>query len=63
MSIGERYLRVKEVAVLLGICARGVWRLIASGVLPRPVHVGRCACLLESEVRAYMERIKRERGQ
>ena len=63
MSGGDRLLKIKEVAVLLGICVRGVWRLIAVGVLPQPVHVGASARLPESEVMAYIERLKRERGQ
>ena len=43
-----------------GFCKRTVERMIAAGELPRPVKVRSRACLPESEVRAYLERMKRE---
>lgn len=36
-------LSVREVARLLGISVRTVWRLVAAGDLPQPVRVGRAA--------------------
>jgi len=32
---------VKEVAVLLGVSARSVWRLVAAGDLPQPIRLGK----------------------
>lgn len=58
----DRLLRLVRVAELLGVCRRTVERRIAEGLLPQPVKVGRASCLPESEVHAYIERIKRERG-
>jgi excisionase family DNA binding protein len=59
----DELLHIKEVAKRLGICVRGVWRLIASGHLPKPVKVGAASRLPASEVAAYIERLKRERRQ
>lgn len=62
-SNSDRLLKLKEVAERLGgICVRGVYRLIAKQALPRPVKVGRCSCLPESEVNAFIERVKRDRS-
>jgi excisionase family DNA binding protein len=55
-------LTLAEVARRLRICSRGVWRLVARGELPAPVKVGSAARWLESEVRMYLEKIKKERN-
>ncbi|QNN23794.1 excisionase family DNA-binding protein [Planctomycetales bacterium ZRK34] len=57
----ERLMRLSQVAEMLGVCRRTVERMIASGVLPQPVKVGRSSCLPDSEVQEYIERIKLER--
>lgn len=54
-------LTVRQVARSLGICARGVWRLVAQCKFPKPVYVGRCARWPQSEVTAYIERLKEAR--
>ena len=59
----DRLLNLHDVARLLGICVRGVYRLIAQRELPAPVKVGRRSCLPESEIAAYIERLKQERPQ
>jgi len=38
----SRLLRVEEVAHLLGVCTRTVWRLTSSGQLAKPLKIGRC---------------------
>lgn len=53
----DRFLPVKQVAVQLGVSLRSVWRLLADGAL-HAVHVRRRVLVAESEVRAYMERLK-----
>jgi len=58
----ERMLKLDEVAQALGICKRGVYRLIKQRALPQPVKVGSSARMPESDVAAYLERIKRERA-
>ena len=37
----DRLLRVGDVAVRLGISIRQVWKLLACGRLPAPLHLGR----------------------
>jgi len=59
----EELLQIKEVAKRLGICVRGVWRLIAQGQLPQPVKIGAASRMPASEVQAFIERLKRERRQ
>lgn len=57
-------LRIREVADRLGVDVRTVWRLIAAKKLPQPVHVSsRSVRIPADEFDAYIERIKRERGQ
>ncbi len=59
---GEHLLRLADVAERLGISRRGVERLIASGKLPRPVKVGACSALPDSDVSTYIEQLKQERN-
>jgi excisionase family DNA binding protein len=59
--IEDRLIKLRTVAGKLDICVRNVWRLIASGELPKPVKVGRSARLYESEVRSYLEKLKNQR--
>jgi predicted DNA-binding transcriptional regulator AlpA len=50
-------LREKEVAGLLAICTRGVWRLVARGELAQPVRIGqRSVRWRMKDVQAYIER-------
>lgn len=58
----EQLLKLGEVAKLLGVQKRTVYRLIASDALPQPVKVGRSSRMPGSDVSAYLERIKRERN-
>lgn len=57
----ELLLSVRQVAGRLGVCVRGVWRLVAQRKIPQPVYVGRCARWPQSEIAAYIERLKEER--
>ena len=59
--IEERLLTIKQVAELLASSVRHVWRLIASGQLPKPIHVGRAARLFLVDVEHYLERLRQER--
>lgn len=58
----ERLLPLAEVAVLMGVCRRTVYRLIAGGELPQPVKIGASSRLPESEVARYVEQQKAKRG-
>lgn len=57
-----RLLRLVEVAKILGVCVRSVRRAIARGELPRPVRVGRSVRLFQSDVLAYLQRLREQRG-
>lgn len=37
----SRLIKPAEVATVLGVSVRKVWRMTADGDLPRPVHIGR----------------------
>lgn len=58
----ERFCKVGEVAHVLGVDDRTVWRLVQRGELAHPVRVGRCTRWPSSDVEAYITRLKRERG-
>ncbi|MGI8603421.1 MAG: helix-turn-helix transcriptional regulator [Verrucomicrobiales bacterium] len=57
----DRMLTVEMVAGCLGICTRGVRRLVASDELPPPVKIGGSSRWFWSEVAAYLERLKTRR--
>ncbi len=50
------------VAGALSVSRREVYRLIARGDLPQPVKIGRSSKLPESEVSAFIEKLKQARG-
>ena len=57
MSGPVSYLTVRDVARLLKISARTVWRLTTLGYLPRPVRVGtKLVRWREQELHAYLAR-------
>lgn len=57
-----RLLKLAEVAAILGVCSRSVSRAIDRGELPKPVRVGRSVRLFESDVLAYLQRLREQRG-
>lgn len=61
MNSANQMLSVYEVAKRLGICTRGVRRLVAAGALPPPVKVGASSRWFESDVFAYLEKLKSQR--
>lgn len=50
-----------KVAEVLDVSEREVYRLIASGELPKPVKIGRLSKLLFSDVLSYIEKLKSAR--
>jgi excisionase family DNA binding protein len=58
LPVEDRLMKVGEVAYVLGISIRSVWRLIASGEFPNRVKMRRCVRLPGTDVRAYVERSK-----
>jgi excisionase family DNA binding protein len=57
----ERLVSVKEVAALLGISVRKVWRMIAAGQFVAPVRMGRSRRWPQSEIQQYVEELKQQR--
>jgi excisionase family DNA binding protein len=58
----DRVMRFPEIAKVLGVCVRSVRRMIDRGELPAPVRVGRAVGLMQSEVEAFLERMRKQRG-
>ena len=58
---GGDLLPLQEVARRLTVSERSVWRRVADGDLPAPVHVGGSCRWPVSDVQAYLERIKSKR--
>ncbi|TKJ32305.1 MAG: hypothetical protein CEE38_23395 [Planctomycetes bacterium B3_Pla] len=53
--IKPQLLKVKEVAAILHVSQRHLWRLKAAGKLPKPVKVGECVRWLLGDVEAWLE--------
>lgn len=58
----DRVMRLPEIAVVLGVCVRSVRRMVDRGELPPCVRVGRAVGLMQSEIEAYQNRIREQRG-
>ena len=57
----DRVMRLPEIAVSLGVCERSVRRMTDRGELPRLVRVGRAVGLMQSDIEAFLERMRSER--
>ena len=56
----RKWVSVKEVAKLLGVCTKTVMRLVDRGKLPRPVRLSaRCVRFDWDELAAFLEEAKR----
>ena len=49
-------LAADEVAAMLGVSERTLWRLLSAGKVPKPVRFGRSTRWREAEVKAWIER-------
>ena len=61
MNGAERQFRVDEVAELLGLSTREVWRLAGRGDLTAPVKIGRCSMWFESDIIEFQTRLRSQR--
>lgn len=62
MNIGAvRQYRARQVAELLSVSVREVWRLVATGQLPAPAKIGRCSVWLDSDISEFQERLRAQR--
>ena len=48
---------VKEVAAVLGVSARTVWRLVSTGEFPPPIKLGRLSRWRRKDVLRYVEEL------
>lgn len=46
---------VREVATILKVSTRSVWRLVARGELPAPIRVGRAARWRVAQIEAWID--------
>ena len=53
-------LGVKELAGLLKVSVRSVWRLRSAGKLPEPIKIGRSVRWLEQDIVQYLDGLKGE---
>lgn len=60
-TAAERLVSVQEFAARLGVSPRQVYRLWHRGEIPGPVKVGGATRWLESDVEAYIEKLKQAR--
>lgn len=51
----------QEVAEMLHVSVRTVWRLVAAHVINAPVKVGKSARFFKNEVELYLEELKNKR--
>ncbi len=53
---------LSEVARLLSVSVRTIYRLVAEGELPPPLKVGRASRFEAKDVQRYLDKLRRERG-
>jgi excisionase family DNA binding protein len=58
----EKLISLKETAEMLDLSVRAVYRLIARGILPRPVKVGGATKFFESDLKNYFDSLRTKRG-
>jgi len=51
----------QEVAEMLHVSVRTVWRLVAAHVINAPVKIGKSARFFKSEIESYLESLKQKR--
>ncbi len=57
----DTLISLKVVAARLGLSTRAVYRLIASGTLPRPIKAGGAVRFFESDITRYFENLQATR--
>ena len=51
-----------QVALLLSVSLRTIWRLVAMSELPQPVKIRGCSRFVVKELEAYIDRLANARG-
>ena len=57
-AFGDRLIRLPELSKIFGVCSRTVRRKSEIGELPALKHLGRAVGMLESQVKAYFEKLR-----
>lgn len=57
VEIESRLLTVDDVAELLQISVRGVWRQVSIGQIPKPTYIGRLARWRTSAISEWLEQV------
>lgn len=61
MASVVRQYRANQVAELLSLSVREVWRLVAKRELTPPMKIGRCSVWFESDISEFQTRLRSER--
>jgi predicted DNA-binding transcriptional regulator AlpA len=61
MNDSERQYRVKDVARLLALSVREIWRLVSKGLFPQPLKIGRCSVWFESDIIEFQTHLRAQR--
>lgn len=57
----DRLLRARDVADILAVSLRGVWRLTSEGVIPAPIKLGGATRWRESDLRRFLRKAADQR--
>jgi excisionase family DNA binding protein len=60
-KLSDRFIGLRELAETLDVTTRTVYRMIQSGLIPKPVKVGHSVRFPVSDLEAYIERLKQSR--
>lgn len=60
-KLSERFIGLRELSETLDVTTRTIYRMIQSGLIPKPVKVGHSVRFPVSDVESYIERLKQSR--
>ena len=59
-KFNDRLIRLSELEQIFGVCKRTVRRKAENGELPPLRHIGRAVGMLESQVKAYFQKLQEQ---
>jgi predicted DNA-binding transcriptional regulator AlpA len=59
--MSSRQYRIRDLAALLALSKRAIWRLVARGELAPPVKIGRCSVWFDSDISEFQMRLRVQR--
>jgi predicted DNA-binding transcriptional regulator AlpA len=60
IKFNDRLIRLSELEQIFGVCKRTVRRKAENGELPPLRHIGRAVGMLESQVKAYFQKLREQ---